>query len=32
MSYNIDNNSTNNKENDKKANDGSNINESSLNR
>src|ERR687883_34452 len=31
MSYNIDNNSTNNKENDKKANDGSNINESSLN-
>src|SRR5215212_8586544 len=27
MSYNIDNNSINNKENDKKANDGSNINE-----
>jgi transitional endoplasmic reticulum ATPase len=30
MSYNIDNNSINNKENDKKANDGSNINENSL--
>jgi hypothetical protein len=31
MSYNIDNNGINNKENDKKAYDGSNINENSLN-
>jgi hypothetical protein len=31
MSYNIDNNGINNKENDKKAYDGCNINENSLN-